>query len=544
MRTLEDEKQQDSMAKWLLLAVAAASLIQTFVYIIRTPAGFTYPLVHNYEADYYWYLSLMRQGWDGKLSVTTRFTGENFPPQPVNTFFPVLGMVSRISGLSLPVIYTVARVAFGWGLLYMSLRLLRLLKLDKQQAVAVMILVVLGVPLWYLSEGKIVQAGEFWTGFDPILRITWLPHHLAANCLYLGGLILFVRLFTGTSLKPPAFIRGIVLAAVIFMAGAWINPAIIPLATVSLGLAIAISLVQRTVPVLKLLAGGSAVAAGLAGVTLALWKVQNSTFPWTAFRDWEQYITYPVTAGSYLLTLGLPGLLALPGIIIALKRKSLIWNMVTGWFLFPLLGLEILNRLLPLSNGRYLQGAGYIPAAILSVPILSAVAVYFRKTMKLKLSTTLAGTVLTIAVVIWGMPAFAASVSRQMAYAKKNLSNTQVLVPQNVFGALTELSGTPDCGIVMAPDTVSPLIPAFSSCRSVAGHPTFTFNPSEKIALLNSFYSGSDEVRAQEAVRQSGAAMILVFSDLNRNRAQKAGFRPVWEGSGIGIYGKISPKGI
>ncbi len=73
----------------------------------------------------------------------------------------------------------------------------------------------------------------------------------------------------------------------------WVNPAsaIIFLAATVLGMTITfiqkINFVRKHV--MKLLTG-ALVFLAISGVPfLLLYTVQNSTFPWTAFRDWEQF---------------------------------------------------------------------------------------------------------------------------------------------------------------------------------------------------------------------------------------------------------------
>src|SRR4030042_2431864 len=70
----------------------------------------TFPLIHNNAPDYFYYLSLMRQGYDGRILLTSRMTPEGFPPVFPPTFFALLGHLPRLSGLSLYHIYFLSRI--------------------------------------------------------------------------------------------------------------------------------------------------------------------------------------------------------------------------------------------------------------------------------------------------------------------------------------------------------------------------------------------------------------------------------------------------
>ncbi|NIQ98918.1 MAG: hypothetical protein GTN78_01760, partial [Gemmatimonadales bacterium] len=59
----------------------------------------------------------MRQARDGALFFIDPFTSEPQSGRVVNVFFLALGLFSRVTHLSLPVTYHLARVVSGWLLL-------------------------------------------------------------------------------------------------------------------------------------------------------------------------------------------------------------------------------------------------------------------------------------------------------------------------------------------------------------------------------------------------------------------------------------------
>jgi hypothetical protein len=429
------------------VTISLASLYQTLVYIQKTPSGFHYPLVHNYEQDFYWYLSLMRQGYDGALVVTSRYTPENFPPKIVNTYFPFAGMAAGMLGMSLPVMYTVLRVVGGTVLLIVSFTLLRVLRLPGGQTLTAFVLMIIGAPFWYFQDGSLHQVGEFWTGFDPLLRVTWLPHHTLSNALMILVMILLDR--------------SVVLAGIIGALAIWLNPASF---FILLG---GIFLWKQKIAIYFLL---------LAIPVIVLWEIQNSQFPWTAFRDWERFVQYPMNAWGYLGTLGVVGILALPAIPQVLKKRNFRWNIVLWWFAVPFLGLFITG--LPISNGRFLQTAGYIPAAILAA---TAIARQRQSVRNIGL----------IAISLIFIPSLVASLERQTYYVDRNMENPLVYIQKDTWDALSFLDRQPG-GVIAAPQRISTLIPAFSSFRVLGGHPTFTYLPVEKSTDLEKLYRDGD----------------------------------------------------
>lgn len=520
----------------LSIIIAIASLFQTLTYVAKTPNGFVYPLVHNYEQDFYWYLSLMRQGWEGHILLTSRYTPEFFSAQFVNTFFPVTGMIAHVFGLSLPVMYTILRVIGGGGLLFVSYMLLKLLRLPKSLTITGWLLVIFGSPLWFYENGQLRQAGEFWTGFDPIFRITWLPHHTMANVFFILSLIMFFRLRKNTAIKHSFFTGLFSLLATL------LNPASCIIYLVSIFIGLVILCIQNISLIRGRLTRQNLNQLRNMGLILLLtilpvgwlYIVQNSVFPWTAFRDWERFVQYPVDGGIYLQVLGITGILGFIGIPFAFRKKDLSWNVVIGWFLAPFLGLLLFTRLLPISNGRFLQTVGYIPAAILAILAIWEMTYIMGKLRKV-------GFIFIIsALLIFQLPAFSASISRQEYYINKNLHNSYVMIGSGVWQGIQWLSlHGKDGNKIIAPVEISTLIPAFSSYRVIIGHPTFTYKADEKRFDLDHFYQTRDEHDIKQIIDTYSFTEVWA-PDWWRGRETLSGFgfKPEFWQSGYVIYGK------
>jgi hypothetical protein len=466
------------------LAISLISLYQLWMYLIKTPIGSVFPLVHNYEQDYYWYLSLMRQGWDGSLLVTSKYTPEVFAPQFVNTFFPVFGMIAHRLGMGLPAMYTSLRVVFGGGLIFASYKLLTSLKLLKELKISGMLFIIFGAPFWFVENGMIRQAGEFWTGFDPVFRITWLPHHLAANICLVVAII-----FISKSFRELKSLNLLITPGLIAALCAWLNPGSWIILMMAVGIGAGIGVIRGIGEKKEI---GEIKEIGRIGLFVAiailpmLWllHVQNSVFPWTAFRDWERFVQYPIDIVGLFGTMGITGLIGVIGVPLALSKKELLWDMIVGWFLAPIIGLSLIIKIFPISNSRFLQGAFYIPAAILTAVVVGR----FGKLGKWG-KYGLIGLIM-----MFQIPAFISSFQRQDYYINHNLTNPLIMVSQADWQAIQWLNsqGKKDA-VLLAPNLSTTLIPAFTSLKVVYGHPTFTYQTDSKSAAVAKFYNHPED---------------------------------------------------
>jgi hypothetical protein len=218
---------------------------------------------------------------------------------------------------------------------------------------------------------------------------------------------------------------------------------------------------------------------------ILLWKVQGSVFPWIAFRDWERFVQYPVNALIYLKILGSVGILGVIGIFGAVRKRDFLWYTVTAWFLAPFVGLSLLTGILPVSNGRFIQSAGYIPAAILAVPVIWQTG---RLAGKHK---NVLRTALMILIILSSLPGFVSSINRQLTYVHQNMTNPLVMLRKDNWEAMNYL-GSRDDGTIIAPSDISTMIPAFSGFRTLVGHPTFTYLVNDKYRDLDQFYWSGD----------------------------------------------------
>ena len=510
----------------VIVVIVLLSLFQTWEFAKRTPSDAVYPLVHGYMPDYYWYLSLMEQGTEGMLRLTSHHTPEPFPPQFVNTFFPFFGIVANGIGLSLPVMYLILRIVFGISLLAMGFFLATTLFASLRQRFFAFALMVIGVPLWFWDGTTVRTYGDFWAELDPIVRISYLPHHLAANSVLIATFLLFSYAFKNRKLWF-AIVSGLTGACAI-----WLNPASLFPIVGALGFAIILEprRIPQRIPTILIF------FAIIFLPVAALMRLEHSVFPWTAFRDWERLVSYPIDVPGYLKVLGLsaiPAILVIPAVA---AKRDVLWRLIAGWFLTPIVGLGLLQWYLPVSNARYLQSAAYIPTALLAAYGIESFTSWLTRRGITKTASIAFILLFFIGVSI---PSYSASISQQMRSVDRDSRNLLIYVPKGVTEGMNWLNQNGQKGqVVAAPGWVSTMIPAFTNKRTLTGHPTFTYNGSEKQYDLDRLFQMTDQAEGERILGKYGVRYLWAESSSSESGRflQRMGLAPVFSNSAVTIY--------
>lgn len=456
-----------------IFVAAASSVSQTILYALRTPEGTVYPLVHNYPEDFYYYLHLMRQGWEGAWTATSRLTPEVFEGVFVNGWFLLLGHAARVTGISLPVMYTLTRVAGALALLVLSYLLILLVYPQNYKKRFVALLFVLFGSYWWgwNRNGPVVAPlVHQWTELDPLFRLSFIPHHLWSKVFMVAAYILIVyRLFPFTVFVLPFIV----------VVMGFTNPVAYATFVPTLVLYLLLSLAR----------GGLArldwrvfVAIGITiAVSFYHRFAQSAVFPWTSYLSWET-VRYAIPPGQYLGSFGPVLFLAALAAGSMLHGKS-VHQLLLAWSVSGFLMLFVFSPLLPLTNSRYLGGYQFIPIGIAAAEGVWMVSRRLRA-------------ILLVAVVFSGAVSWAASVREHVSYIDGNSTNPMIYVQREFFDVLKILenrAGNND--VVLAPPAESTMIPAFSRLRVVAGHQMMTLDYKKKAADVRDFYASGDPAR-------------------------------------------------
>lgn len=449
------------------------SMSQTILDVVSTPAGTTFPLVHNYAQDYYYYLHLMRQGFDGAWLATSKLTPEVFPPQFVNPFFLFLGHVSRIFSLSLPLVYTLARV--GGGVLIIVLSFVLATKVYPASALkrtASILLLIFGSFWWgWGPAGPTVPSlVHLWTELDPMVRLSFIPHHLWSKVLMLATFLVIIRSWENT-----IRIKWIALAALGTLAAGFASPVV--LVTIVPTLVLFLVLQKKTfswrhyVPI---------VTAIMVGILVVFYhrRVELGVFPWTSYKPWEDAVRFSIRPIDYAQSLG-------PTFVLFLISLGRLWQtrtetclpagrLLIAWAFSGWLMAFFVGGFIPLWNIRYLEGYQFIPIAV------GAAEAIGRRVI---------GILLVGIIIIHGSIGFIASWNEHKAYLASDVGNPMVYVPAATIAALTFLGKQNSDEVILAPFDIGSMIPAYSKLRVVGGHNLMTLHVSEKRAFIDRFYS-------------------------------------------------------
>lgn len=521
---------------FVIIGAVGLSLVQTLWYASSVPPGFQYPWVHNFIADYYFYLHVMRQGWEGWWTATSRLTPEVFPSQFVNPLFLGLGQLARIFGLSLPFTYTLARVGGAATLLVLVWGLINLVfPTSRVKRLVALALVVFGTYIWeWTSAGvRVPTLVHQWTELDPLFRLSYIPHHLWSKALMLVAFWLLVS----SKVHRRAWLVGLVGLTV--LAAGFSSPVVLAtlLPTLSLWLAIEIFLWYQTQKTLNLNRWLPVVTALVVGAGVALYhrQLELGVFPWSSYKPWEDAMRYPVSPLTYAQSFG-PSLL----LFVLSARwlgRSAIGRLLLAWVVSGWLMLFGLGRFIPLSNIRFLGGYQFIPVGIGAAEGLWQLVRFVCR--RREACTRVWYWAAAALILVYSSVGFWTSWRELYGYIQQNRNNPQVYVSLAWMEAFRFLdANTPPQSVVLAPYTVGTLIPAFSGNRVVVGHPLMTLKEKEKAAEAEAFYAFSDSGKMRQILENYRVSFVVADAEgrIPQILAQELGLVVIFENSSLVVY--------
>ncbi|MBI5620870.1 hypothetical protein HY949_03765 [Candidatus Gottesmanbacteria bacterium] len=551
--------------KWaVVILIVLASLLsvsQTILYAWQTPPGYVFPLIHNFVEDYYQYLDIMRQGFDGWWTATSRLTPEVYPRMPVSVFLLALGHVAAWFHLSLPVVYTLARVAGGITLMILVYQLIRLTFQSSHQRFIAFCIVLFSTYFWgWGSQGPVVASlTHAWTELDPIFRWSFVPHHLWSKVGMLGAFIFLLarrhRNFFDPQLASPVrsyrfnvaavcsvsdvpraelgkrsskilfrlapFIVHALVFVILVMFMGFTNPVVYVTFIPTIFLYVVLTAQIKSKLSFEMVLVVLAVLA--AGVVILYHRyLQTNIFPWTSYLLWEQTLAYKVNPVDYAVSLG-PTLVLFILAIPSLWRLGKVGRLFIAWAASSWIMLYIVGRFVPVTPERFLGGYQFIPLGIGTavwifslkrrglfrlgdVTVLKATPLAFARGGLMKF------TFITVLLLYFSIGIYA-SFREHAGYVAGNRTNNQVYVPQELIDAFNYLAthGSPE-DVVMAPYEISTMIPGLTGKKVVAGHVMFTNDVGVKRAAINEFFTTSDPTVIQRVISAHNVRWILVPS--------------------------------
>ncbi len=521
----------------IIIAAILLSLSQTILYLWQTPAGYTFPLIHNFVEDYYQYLDIMRQGFDGWWGATSRLTPEVLPRLPVSLFLLFLGHAARIFHVSVPVMYTVARALGGIALMTLVYQLIKVVFTQPHfsqsgagfpqsfaKRFTALCIVLFSTYFWgWGSAGPVVASlPHAWTELDPIFRWSFVPHHLWSK---VGMLAVFLLLTGGVWQTQSKKFFYLVAVVSLVAAMGFTNPVVYVTLIPTLLLYAVLTLYIKSKPGFEIMMVLFAVVtAGL--VTLYHRYLQTNIFPWTSYLLWEKTLLYKVNPVDYAISFG-PTLVLFILAIPSLWRMGRVGSLLLAWTASSWIMLYLVGPFVPVTPERFLGGYQFIPLGIgaaiwlfslkrshllrqENAIVLKAtpLAVYPERSRRTR--GGLMKIVLTAMLLCYFAVGLYASFREHAGYVVGNRNNPQVYVPNDlmdVFAYLSKNSQSED--VVMAPYEISTMIPGLTGRRVVAGHVMFAKDVGAKRAAINEFFSTRDPAAATRILSLYNVRWIL-----------------------------------
>ncbi|OGG30764.1 hypothetical protein A2973_01805 [Candidatus Gottesmanbacteria bacterium RIFCSPLOWO2_01_FULL_49_10] len=445
----------------------------------------------------------MRQGWEGNILATSRLTFEVYSSQFVVPFFLILGTIARVMRLSLPVMYTLARMLGGATLLgFVTLLIFRVYPDSRVKRIVALLFVAFGTYFWgWGSAGPAVAPlVHTWTELDPIFRWSYIPHHLWSKVFFIPILLLLIR---------PSLSRSRLVSLVcLTIAMGFTSPVVLSIVVPFLFLWMILECVaaRGTLQSTNAFLVSSAIVL-VTALFVAIYHrgIQGSVFPWTSYTPWENSMRYPITLAAYGESLGPTVIFFIVAIVWLLARP--VGRMLLAWAVIPVFMIFVLSPIVPLSNTRYLGGYSFIPigiGAVQGIWLIAKLGDRFVRTHVLRIF-------LVVLVLGYSAIGIAASLKEHLGYVAQNRYNTLIWVPSDVIDMIGFIARQKDSDCVVAASyTIGTMVPAFTSCRVVAGHALMTQNQPDKVKALDHFFLFGDSVFAQDFLARYRVTYILV----------------------------------
>lgn len=455
-------------------------------------------LEHNYMFDYNFYLSRIREGGEGRWLISEKYY--NLPH--AGSFFQIvylyLGKIGSLLNLSVPAVYHLSRLLFGFTLL--MLIGIYLLRFFSGWWGIVGFLLIVTSSSWPIlikmgNTWRFATHMGWWSAIDSLQRITFIPHVLIGQIF----LVLFIWRFGDN--KSLRLLKLMAWGAVGFIAGIIFPPTLIVVYTV-FGVLSVVELFQSKSPRLpKLLRKWlpRIVFVLLSFPSLVYLQLMFKVAPWSALAlfDVQHRIILPYR--EYALALGFILPLGVAGLFLALFNKEKKFMTAAAWITSVALLFLIFEKVPQQSPSRFTEAMPYVPLGIFATYLFKTIWDWCQnlKFPLVKLVKIGSGMAITVTVLM-GMGVMASMVLwlTDQAYGKRIGAwqvpiGAQIAYPLKDFmdGVFYLRDHTPKNTVVLGYVTSGNFIPAYAGNYVYIGHANTPDEDSkEKTAAL--FFSG------------------------------------------------------
>lgn len=503
----------------LLIGVFVGVYKPLWEHIRQTPTGTLYTFAEGYLPDYYQYLSWVKDGMMGNVFLSSRYTEKVYPAALVHTVFPFIGFLGNIFGLPSYAAYTLARIISNLIFLFALVYLIKnfLPSAIERGLAYLFLLATTGV--WSLdsTSGKLIEAIPWSGNFNIVGKFFLPPHHL------LSLTILIIAIVKLTKVKTS---KELFLAVIIGAIGGFLNPSLLTFFFLflfsTLLLLFMFHLIPKLLSINRLIYSNN--SRGLLGPSLCFISVGGlillynaylfqNILPWSRMYTLMRGFNPPVAFSAYLMALGPTLVPAAIGILDPKVRNTRLGMFLMIWAFFPLLLFPFLGNPLPFNASRLFQSYQYIPLSVLGAAGLAYVS---QLLSRLKIPPHFSLTVIILGFSLYGITPYVKGIEGIVEPIKPWHINAYI--PNSAMRTFEILDNkTPPESVVLASETVSTMIPAFTHNRVLLGRddvaPDYYEKREKAFAMLDGRFTQEE---AKQFLKDYNVSYILFGLDAHQ----------------------------
>lgn len=507
------------------------SLLPTFYELKRSndvPADRSFELVHNYITDYNFYLSRIREGWDGRWTVVERYTNEPHEGSLIQEFYLLLGKAGRMipDPTTADTYVYYAAVVIG-ALLLLSCTVWAATHVFPaffwSLTAFLLAVVACGWPI-IVPVGSSWRFGGYMSWFtvvETLQRITFLPHVLVGQALVLFLIIAGNHMKTLQKKGNSVFLG--LLALLLGM--------IFPPGLIFVGVGYIIGMVIDTVwdwsaytkqhrwnMWWKECVTPRAIAGCISIPALVYYTYMLTLYPWRRLAEFDQLHPLIVSVIEYMKVLGPVLPLGIIGLIVALWKKERQMLGIITWVCAWIMLFLIFSFVPQQSPLRFAEMAPHIPLAFLTVYLSKTVMDAVKKRRGVSYTGIFALAVPFICIAMGMGVMYSDWLWHKDFVDQKVIAGWPVIAMNNyiVYPSRGFIDGMTYLNYQTAPDSIilsdlvaGNYIPARSGRRVYVGHDN-SMNKEEKLLLVKQFFHG--DMHAQDAyvwLKREGISYIF-----------------------------------
>lgn len=567
MVCMEENRKEGTVKRtgnwvWSLLVFGFVlfSLVPTFYEISRVGdlrPDRQFELVHNFYTDYNFYLSRIREGFEGRWTVVEKYTSEPHSGTLIHEMYLLMGRVGRM--LRVPWwrmgdIYHMGRIVLAIALLFGVSEFCKKSWGDKRYWGMLGFLLGVTASTWpkllAVVNNTVVPATyaniswwrfggymPWWSVMDSLQRITFIPHLLAGQAL-----MLFVVLAMTDSAVMRRGGNIVFLGVIAFLLGMVFPPGLVFVVGV-VGVFGLITAVWEK----RLRWGRWFVWGGIFAISapaLVYLALMTSVYPWHRLAELDILHPLPFDYIEYIQALGPMLPLGLLGLIWAMVRKEKVMLPAVSWVVAWIVFLGVFHFVPQQSPLRFSEMIPHIPLGILTAYL------FYRLGRVGYLGSLLK--IVPILLVVVGLLSMYSSVLWQKDFIDQKIVATVPLVPTGSYvmyplkdfyqGLIYLKDNTKRDDVILSETTAGNYIPVYSGDTVYVGHDN-TVNAEEKKALTVSFFSGMMGTQQAWTWLKAERITMVYFGPQERDDAQGKDLstlypflRPVMTNANVIIY--------